>query len=82
MTFKRGTQIAFVPARAGGNLTHESVEYGFVTSVQGTIVWCRFWDWNGKLRTKDSSYAVPVDYLVPLDTVEQSVVEEWLVVLK
>ena len=76
--FKRGTQIAYVPSRANENLTHESVEYGFVTSVRGDFAFCRYWGRDGKLRTLDSSLATPIDYLVPLDTVAQEVVDEWL----
>ena len=78
MTFKRGTQVAYLSSRANGSLTHESVEYGFVTSVRGNMAFCRYWGWDGKLRTLDSSLATPMDYLVPLDTVAQEVVDEWL----
>lgn len=78
MTLHRGSQVAFVPARANGNLAHESVEYGFVTSVRGNIAFCRYWDWDGSLRTLYGSLATPIDYLVPLDIVSQDVVDEWL----
>ena len=78
MTLQRGTQVAYVPARANGSLTHKDVEYGFVTSVRGNLAFCRYWDWDGKLRTIADSLATPIDYLVPLDTVDQLVVDEWL----
>ena len=55
--FERGQQIAYVPTHAAGDLTHSDVEFGFVTSVRGDTVFCRYWSKHspGELRTKANS---------------------------
>jgi hypothetical protein len=40
---KRGTQIAYVPLHAKNNIGHPDVQFGFVTSVRGDTVFCRYW---------------------------------------
>lgn len=40
---KRGTQIVYVPHHAGGDLDHPDCEEGFVTSVRGDTIFCRYW---------------------------------------
>lgn len=38
-------QVVFVPYQAKGDLEHESVKFGFITSVapSGLTIYCRFW---------------------------------------
>ena len=41
---KRGTQIAYVPTHAAGiGIQHPDVEFGFVSSLKGDTVFCRYW---------------------------------------
>jgi hypothetical protein len=58
-----GTQIAYIPPHANGDITHEDVEFGFVTGeVFGKAAhFCRFWNkpYSGKLRTTRNSEQVP-----------------------
>ena len=65
-----GTQIAYVPPHANGDLGHMAVEYGFVawmTPGLGACL-CRFWrrDLPGVLRTTSCSEGVDTAYLVVL----------------
>ena len=65
-----GDQIAYVPYHADGDIGHEDVEFGFVTSSKtvstGTYVFCRYW-WPGKegkdLKTKNNSQGCKPDQL-------------------
>jgi len=54
---KRGTQIAYIPTHAGGDINHPDVQFGFVTSERGDTVFCRFWSKHspGELCTKANS---------------------------
>jgi len=65
-----GTQIAFIPPHADGDITHMDVEFGFVawmTPGLGACM-CRFWrrDLPGVLRTTSCSEGVDTAYLVKL----------------
>lgn len=64
---KRGQQIALVPDHANGNLGHRDVEFGFVTSVKGDTVFCRYWSRYspGELRTKANSEGADRRLIVP-----------------
>lgn len=55
--FKPRDQVAYVPTHANGDLDHHDVEFGFVTSVKGDTVFCRYWTSQNKfeLRTKANS---------------------------
>jgi len=71
-TFERGDQIAYIPTHAKGNVAHPDVEFGFVTSVDGERVWCRFWRKGGgerELRTKANSELVMASDLVGYESV-------------
>ena len=53
----RGVQIVYVPDHAEGDLKHPDCEEGFVTSIKGRVVFCRFWhkQYPDELRTKGCS---------------------------
>ena len=74
---KMGTQIVYVPLHANGNVDHPDCEAGFVTSLRGDTVWCRYWSKHcpGELRTKANSEATPLDLLVFTDTRPQDEVD-------
>lgn len=87
MKLQRGTQIAYVPSHAEGNINHPDVEFGFVTSVRPsilepkvTLVFCRYWRKGelGVLRTTAGSESTPVDNIREHAAVQQSVVDELL----
>jgi hypothetical protein len=77
MMLQRGTQIIYVPAHAKNDIHHPDCESGFVTSVSGSIAFCRYWSQYspGELRTKAGSERTPIDSLVIRDTVPQERVE-------
>ncbi len=78
---KQGTQIAYVPLEAGGNLAFVGVEMGFVVKERGNAHFCRYWRAGhpGKLRTTANSELTPNELLVEHQSVEQSIVEDCLV---
>ena len=86
-----GTQIIYVPPHAHGDINHPSCEHGFVTSIVGTTVFCRFWlkgtytafDFDKfrkipELRTTSCGEACHIDSLVIIDSVRQMYVEKVL----
>lgn len=77
----RGTQIAYIPMHAEGNIDHPDVEFGFVTSQREGAHFCRYWCAGhlGELRTVACSELTPDDCLVEHESVAQAVVEKWLV---
>lgn len=77
---KPGTQIIYVPTHAHGNLGHQDVEHGFVTSVHGDYASCHFWSRHhpDELRTKSCSELTPIDMLLVTNTRPQSTVDEKL----
>lgn len=82
---KPGTQIAYVPCHAEGDVNHPDVEFGFVTSEQeGFFHFCRYWYKNrfGELRTKANSELTPTECLVKYESVSQALVDELLGRLK
>lgn len=75
---KRGTQIAYIPTRANGDIAHKDVEFGFVTSgptADGSY-FCRYYYKNGELRTKANSECTHFNDLRVCDSRLQSRVEE------
>lgn len=80
--FDPGTQIAYIPLHAEGDISHPDCEFGFVTSSRilpdgPRVYWCRFWYKNrpGELRTIRNSERVYAWQLrkhesVKLETVE------------
>ena len=63
----RGTQIAYIPRHANGNIKHKDVEYGFITSKTANGAFCRYWHKkpnHNVLRTTANSELTPWDCLV------------------
>ena len=77
---KQGTQIAYIPLHAGGDLNHPDVEFGFVTSERAGSHFCRYWRRRspGELRTLANSESTPSERLVVYESVSQECVEKWL----
>lgn len=78
---KPGTQIAYVPQHAKGDVADPDVEFGFVTSEsRGGRHWCRYWHRGrpGEMRTTANSELTPDDCLAEHVSVPQAVVDEWL----
>ena len=85
---KPGTQIAYIPAHAKGNIKHKDVEFGFVTSetrdaVGNPACFCRFWHRGepGVLRTVSNSQFVKGVHLIEHQSVAQSAVDAVMEVL-
>ena len=79
---KPGTQIAYIPQHANGDLAHPNVEFGFVTfqSQSGNRHWCRYWH-RGRpvvMRTTANSELTPDHCLVEHISVPQVIVDGWL----
>ena len=76
---KQGTQIAYIPDHAEGDIFHDDVEFGFVMSQAGKrSVFCRYWRDGepGILRTVANSEATPIENLVEHKSVHQGIVEQ------
>lgn len=65
MKLKKGMQIAYIPNHADGDVDHPDVEFGFVTSVKGDTVFCRYWRSKDspELRTKTNSEGASKRYI-------------------
>lgn len=74
---KQGTQIAYVPEHANGDLSHPDVEFGFVMSKRGNAHFCRYWVKGvpGELRTVANSELTPSELLVEDISVPQTYVK-------
>ncbi len=83
-TLVPGTQIAYVPTHADGNVFHPDVEFGFVVresaSGPGLHYFCRYWRKGhpGELRTVANSENTPLSCLVLHESVPQAVVDKWM----
>lgn len=77
---ERGTQIAYIPHHANGDVTHPDVEFGFVTSVGKGVAFCRYWSRHrlDELRTTANSEATPLECIKILESHPQQEVEEAL----
>jgi hypothetical protein len=75
-----GTQIAYIPTHANGDLAHPDVEFGFVVSERDNIHFCRYWRRSdpGVLRTVANSEATPTDMLIEHMSVNQYIVNRTL----
>jgi len=73
-----GMQIAYIPLHAEGDLHHEDVELGFVTSSRGSTAFCRYWRKGelGTLRTLANSESTPMNRLIPYSLVPQEYVDK------
>jgi hypothetical protein len=84
-TFNVGDQIAYIPHHAEGDVNHPDVELGFVTGATqgGNAYFCRYWrkERLGVLRTVANSESTPVDCMVRVDSVDQTIVDRLLVEL-
>ena len=74
---KPGTQIAYIPLHAEGDINHPDVEFGFVVSKRGDAHFCRYWRRGhlGELRTVANSELTPTNNLVEYKSVSQDVVD-------
>ena len=79
---KRGSQVAYIPHHAHGNIDHEDVEYGFVTSVKKLlgIAYVRyFWkQYPDQLRNTTNSEGTLISDLYPIDHRSQEVIDKLL----
>lgn len=76
---KRGTQIAYIPTHAEGDIQHPDVEFGFAMNVPGHVgVACRYWrdGHPGELRTASISEITPLECIEEYESVPQRVVDE------
>jgi len=75
---KPGTQVAYIPDHALGDIKHPDVEFGFVTSEKNAVHFCRYWKRNelGILRTTANSESTSTDHLVEKDSVSQGVIQD------
>ena len=65
-----GTQIIYIPLHAKGDENHPDAQAGFVTSVRGNTVFCRYWSKKtGQLRTTANSEGCDRQFLIVKDTV-------------
>jgi hypothetical protein len=81
---KPGTQIAYIPMHADGDVSHPDVEFGFITSVRGNIAFCRYW-FKGKpgdLRTRLVSESTMLEDIISHESVPQARVEQALAAIE
>jgi len=75
----KGTQIAYIPRHANGDIHHKDVEFGFVMSVTpgGLGARCRYWRKNepGQLKTVANSELTALTDLVEHNSVFQYIVD-------
>jgi hypothetical protein len=64
--FQPGTQIAYIPNHARGDIKHPDVEFGFVVSLGLGGVFCRYWSKSAPniLRTTATSELTYYEHLV------------------
>ena len=83
---KPGTQIAYLPDHARGDLTHPDVEFGFVTSQHPSqpAHFCRYWfkHLRGRLRTITNSELTPDANLIEHESYPPFVVRAELLALE
>lgn len=78
-----GTQIAYVPDHARGDVRHPDCQYGFVTAYVDPIksYFCRYWR-RGKegveLRTRAGSEMTYARHVIPFESTLQEAVEREL----
>jgi len=79
--FERGDQIAYIPTHAEGDIRHRDVEFGFVTSTNDHVVFCRYWGktYSTRLRTRSCSEATQREDLIKRVTRSQELVNEQLI---
>jgi len=81
---KQGTQIAYIPTHAEGDINHPDVEFGFVATIgqmgyreNDLTYFCKFWVKGklGTLRAVSNSEGCYDYQIVPHISVEQSIVD-------
>ncbi len=78
---KTGTQIAYVPDHAEGDIKHADVQFGFVTTVRANgDAFCRYWSRSNpsELRTRFCSELTPARCLVLYESHPQAEVDAML----
>jgi len=80
-----GTQIAYVPAHAKGDVNHPDVGWGFVQEQRGETALCRFWAKDrqhkhqiGDLRTKANAESASLSDLVLHQHCRQEMINSYL----
>ena len=80
-----GTQIAYLPREAQGDINHSSVSFGFVQEDRGASCLCRFWAKDrkhkvlpGELATKANAVSVYKTDLVRHTSHKQSAIDGYL----
>ena len=81
--FEQGTQIAYIPNHADGDINHPDVEFGFVTSIRGNVCFCRYWTKGhlGILRTTANSEGTWSGNLVEHVSVDPEIIQPLLLAL-
>lgn len=77
---KKGTQIVYMPYHVSNDTTHSDCEFGFVTSVKDTTVFCRFWSAFelGDLRNKSNSEGIDRTFIKEHMTTSQAKVDKMI----
>jgi len=77
MIFKPRDQIAYVPNHAEGDIDHPDVEFGFVTSVKESVIFCRYWSKANPryLRTLGNSEGALKENIVRHYSSQQSIID-------
>lgn len=80
---KPGTQIAYIPPHADGDINHPDVEFGFVTGQSRLGYFCRYWSkiYPVQLRTRANSELTPGHCLIEYISRPQLVVDRYLKLL-
>jgi hypothetical protein len=69
---KPGFQVAYIPRHANGDIKHKDVEFGFITSMNSTLMsaFCRYWnkDFSKGLRTTSCSELTDPELLIPYNS--------------
>lgn len=80
-----GTQIAYVPRHAKGDVNHPDADWGFIQEQRGASALCRFWAKDrkhkhqiGDLRTKANAESASLSDLVLHPHCEQRVIDNYL----
>jgi hypothetical protein len=77
---KKGTQIAYIPHYAHGDIHHPDAEFGFVMSERINNHFCRYWRKGhlAVLRTIANSECTPTETLIEYKSVDQDIVDGWV----
>lgn len=83
-TYPPGTQVAYIPAHANGDINHPDVELGFVQEQRGDTALCRFWRKTrgkhqlGDLRTTANAESKNIADLVPHEHYKRDSIDSFL----